>query len=284
MRSQNWSIEKLLEMMRKAVAGDYHARDYSDLELALATVVYELGGGATLYALQKSPFAFPSRNTLVSIRREYQLKITIGEPRMSDIIANIETMFKKVQPGHRKSGMTLSMDEIACDGRLCYLTATDEIAGLCEHATSELSSAKMGTNLEVVRAVRQAVRDGKVHIGQEVLVVAIARNDETDYGARPILIMPTCRRGTYRDAALLIEKVRQAWEISEFGAALHGPIWSIASDGDPKRRPALYIHCMTRELTPRDELHRYLGHLHGLNLCRNTWRDAGLRLQARLQT
>jgi hypothetical protein len=264
-------MEKLLEMIKKAISGEYHARKYSDFECALATVVYELGGAATLYALQKSPFAFPSRNMLAAIRQEYQLKISAsGEPRMSEILANIETMFKHVQPEHQQCGITLSMDEIACDGRLCYLKTTDEIAGLCEHAASEFPSVKMGKNLEVVRAVCQAVHEGKVHVGQEVFVAAFARNDETNYGARPVLVMPTCKRGTYRDSALVIEKLRQAWKISEFGEQLHGPIWSIASDGDPKRRPALYIHCMTRELTPQDDLHKYVGHLPGLNLCTGT--------------
>jgi hypothetical protein len=81
-KRQNWSIEKLLEMIKKAIAGEYHARDYSDFELELATVVYELGGGSTLYALQKSPFAFPSRNTITArVRQEYKLKITIANPR-----------------------------------------------------------------------------------------------------------------------------------------------------------------------------------------------------------
>jgi hypothetical protein len=60
--------------------------------------------------------------------------------------------------------------------------------------------------------------------------------------------------------------LRQAWKISPFGEALHGTIWSIASDGDPKRRPALYLHCMIQELTPADPLYQYVGKLRGMNL------------------
>jgi hypothetical protein len=191
---------------------------------------------------------------------------------MTDILANIETMFANVKPDHRTVGITLSMDEVASDARLCYLTATDEIAGLCEHATAELLlSVKMGTDLTVVRAVRQAVREGKIHIGQEVFVAAFSRNDEEGYGARPVLLIPTCKRGSFKDSALIIEMLRQAWRISPCGEALHGPIWSIASDGDPKRRPALYVHCMTRELTPGDPLFHHLGNLPGMNL----WTGSG---------
>jgi hypothetical protein len=50
-------------------------------------------------------------------------------------------MFKDIRKPCR---ITLSMDRVASDGRL---TATDEIAGLCEHATEELNSVKDGKDL-----------------------------------------------------------------------------------------------------------------------------------------
>ncbi|KAF8055318.1 hypothetical protein FPV67DRAFT_1789064 [Lyophyllum atratum] len=270
-KANSWSMEKLFKMIRQAFEGTYHAKNFSELELDLAAVIYELGGGAALYALQKSPFAFPSRTTILKRRQNFKLCITVGQINMSDILANIETMFKDVLPGHRKAGMTLSMDEVASDGRLCYLPGTDDIAGLCEHAATGVASVKMGEDLNVIRAVTKAVRDGKVHIGQEVFVAAISRNDETDYGAKPVLLMPTCKKGSFRDSALIIEMLRQAWKMSPYGELLHGPIWSIASDGDPKRRPALYLHCMYRELTPADPLFEHLGNLPGLNL----WTGSG---------
>ena len=263
-------------MCQEALDGSYHPRSYSDLELDLATAIYELGGGAALHALHKSPFAFPSRASIIDRRKDFQLRVTVGEVKMSDILANLETMFKDVDPGDRKVGMTLSMDEIACDSRLCYLALTDDIAGLCEHAVSNgLASAKMGANLDVMRTVQQAVRDGRVHVGKEILVVAMARNDELDYGAKPFIVMITCKEGSLQDSALIIEKGRQGWRMSEYGERRHGPILSIASDGDPKRRPALYLHCMVRELTPDDPdtkpLFDIVGGLPGLNL----WTGSG---------
>lgn len=137
-KCQNWSVEQLLERTRMARDGDYHPRNYSQLEIDLATAIYELGGGAALHALHHSPFAFPSRNTIAECRKESRLKIIVGPPKMSDILANINIMFSNVQPGHSKVGMTLSMDEIASDGQLCYLTDTDELAGLCECAAREV--------------------------------------------------------------------------------------------------------------------------------------------------
>jgi hypothetical protein len=261
-----WSAEKLLDKTRKALNGTYHPKNFSDVEFDLATAIYELGGGAALYALQKSPFAFLSRTTLISRRQDFKLCITVGSVKMSDIMKNIETMFKDVKPGHRKAGMTLMMDEVACDGRLCYLADTDEIAGLCEHAGTELPSVKMGKNLDILRAVQRAICDGKVHIAQEVFVAAISRNDDSDYGAKPVLLIPTCKKGSYRDSACVMEMVKQAWKLSPYGEGLHGSFWSIASDGDPKRRPALFQHCMQLELKEGDKLFEYVGQLPGCNL------------------
>jgi hypothetical protein len=113
---------------------------------------------------------------------------------MSDIMANIETMFKDIKPGHMKAGMTLMMDKIACDRRPCYLAETDDIAGLYEHAGTELTSVKMGKNLDVLCTVQRAIRDGKVRVASEVFVAAISRND---YGAKPLFIMTTCKKWPY---------------------------------------------------------------------------------------
>jgi hypothetical protein len=71
-------------------------------------------------------------------------------------------MFKEIRPGHKICGITLSMDKVASDG----LTATDEIAGLCEHATDELASVKMGQNLQ---AVKQAIRMGRFMLDKKSL-------------------------------------------------------------------------------------------------------------------
>src|ERR1700733_8967322 len=107
-------------MVQLPPGGKYLAKGYSDLEYNLATVVYELGGAHCLTALQKSPFALPSRNALFERRQEYRLKITAGKPRMRGLLENIEIVFKNVRPVHKPCGITLSMDEVASDGRLCY--------------------------------------------------------------------------------------------------------------------------------------------------------------------
>ena len=114
------------------------------------------------------------------------------------------------------------MDEVTCDGRPCYLADTDEIGGLCGHAGIELPSVKMGENLDVLHTVQRSIRDNKIYIAKEAFVVAISRSDDGDYGAKPVLLMPTCKKGSYRDSSSVIEKVKQVWRLSPYGQTLHG--------------------------------------------------------------
>ena len=67
----------LLEMVQLLLDRKYLVKSYSNLEYDLTMVVYELGGGHCLTALQKSPFTFPSQNTLLECRQEYKLRITV---------------------------------------------------------------------------------------------------------------------------------------------------------------------------------------------------------------
>ncbi|TFK16713.1 hypothetical protein FA15DRAFT_606525, partial [Coprinopsis marcescibilis] len=205
------------------------------------------------------------QQTLTERRSEYKLQISVGDIQMSDLLYNIEVLFKNVPES--QVGITLCLDEVASDGRLCWIPGTDQIVGVCEHA-SHLETTRMGNDLSVVCTITDAVRHGTVHLGHEILVAAFARNAEEDYGAKPVLILPTCKQGSFKDAALVLEKLKQAWRLSPFGEKMHGPIWSLASNGDPKRRPALYLHCMVREIKPDTdpEIFDLVGSLQGLNL------------------
>ncbi|KAJ7861119.1 hypothetical protein B0H14DRAFT_3619975 [Mycena olivaceomarginata] len=266
-RKEGWSTSKTTNMVWLAIRDLYHPRNYTALDKDLATLVYEYGGDSLLHALHKSPIALPTRFTISDARSKVSLRITVGRPKMRDILQNIEMLFKDIDVGeHGKVLHTLSQDEIAGDGRLCYLEATDEIAGLCEHAAAELDTFKMGTDLTAVRAAALAVRDGRVHIGKEFSVAAISRNAPTGYGAKPIFLMPTCKHSSWQTAALNIQMFVAGWKISPYGEMRLGPLAAIASDGDPNRTAALHLICMEREVKAGDPLYEYVSRLPGLNL------------------
>ncbi|KAJ7620027.1 hypothetical protein B0H17DRAFT_1340775 [Mycena rosella] len=265
-KKEGWSPSKTSEKTALAIKGEYHARNYTEFDIDLAILIYELGGGAALYALNKAPVMLPSRHTIADVRRQHSLRITVGEVKVSDILENIEVLFNDIEPGeYDRVGHTLSQDEIAGDGRLCYLEDTDEIGGLCEHATSRLKTFKMGSDLTSIGDAVKAIRADEIHVGKEFSVAAFSRHAPTDYGAKPVLLMPTCKKGSWQSSAQILQKLIQAWKLSPFGEARHGPLLSVASDGDARRRAALYLVCMHRELPRDDPLYPFLSELAGLN-------------------
>ncbi|KAJ7458447.1 hypothetical protein FB451DRAFT_1406225 [Mycena latifolia] len=264
---EGWSPTKTAEKTQLAIEGKYHPRNYTELDIDLAILIYELGGGAALHALNKPPIMLPSRHTIADIRRQHNLRITVGDVRISDILENIEMLFSDIDAGeYSRVGHTLSQDEIDGDGRLCYLDETDEIAGLCEHANTNLKTFKMGTDLTSIEETVKAIRAGEIHVGKEFSVAAFSRHAPTDYSAKPVFLMPTCKKESAESSAQILQKLIAAWKLSPFGEAKHGPLWSIASDGDATRRVALHLICMHRLLGKDDPLYELLSELAGLNL------------------
>jgi hypothetical protein len=254
-------------MVILAIANKYHARNYTGLDKDLAVLIYELGGGAALYALNKAPISLPSRHTIADERRKISLRVTVGDIKLMEIMANIEMLFKDINVGEHSTVIhTLCQDEIASDGRLCYLDDTDEIAGLCEHANTELETLKMGNDLTAVQAVVKAIREGQVHVGKEFSVAAFAWHAATDYGAKPVLLLPTCKHSSWQTAALNLQKLLACWNFSPYGEILHGPVKNIASDGASDHQRALYYLCMQQEVKPGNPLWEFVGGLPGLNL------------------
>ncbi|KAJ6618014.1 hypothetical protein B0H10DRAFT_2218174 [Mycena sp. CBHHK59/15] len=93
-KKAGWSIEKTMEMALKALRGLYHPRSYTEFEKDLAILIYELGGGAALHALNKSPIMLPSRRAITEIRRNHSLRITVGNVTVSAFMENIEMLFR----------------------------------------------------------------------------------------------------------------------------------------------------------------------------------------------
>ncbi|KAJ7503915.1 hypothetical protein B0H11DRAFT_2352833 [Mycena galericulata] len=249
---EGWGTGKTTAMCQSALEGRYHPKNYTLFHKEFAVLMYELGGGAALHALNKSPYMLPSRHTIAEMRRQQNLRITVGNVKISDILENIEVLFGDLDPGDEgRVGITLSQDEIAGDGRLCYLEETDEIG--------------MGSDTNAAEETVKAIRAGEVHVGKEFSVAAFSRHAPTNYGAKPVLLMPTCKKGSWQSSAQILQKLIHAWKLSPFGEAKHGPLESLASDGEARRRAALYLVCMHKEVKEGDPLFEFLD-LPGLNL------------------
>lgn len=141
-----------------------------------------------------------------------------------------------------------------------------EMAGFCQEHVDLLPSIKVGEDVTNVLEASQAVKERKVHVGKKFICVAISRHAAEKYGAIPIILSATCKRGTVSDSVHLIMTGLRAWKYSVFGESLRGPIWSITSDGDATRRTSLYSICMRWKLSDKCGLYRRLRGCVGLNL------------------
>ncbi|EEB89398.1 hypothetical protein MPER_12506 [Moniliophthora perniciosa FA553] len=275
--NQKWSVPALIKRIKLAISGQYHCKNFTQSDIDLAMLVYELGGGSLLYALNHSPFALPSINTIRPYRREWDLSICVDRPRILQTISNINSMFgphdgkDEVLPQQESSPerpgfVVLSWDEIAIEQRAEYLPETDEIVGGCMEHIGSVKSVAVGTDTSTIEAFAVAIRSGKVDLGHEATVGAVHCHRRRNYGTNPVYLAATCKKRGWRHCVKEIQTTMEAWKLSPFGESLNGPIMTIASDGDSTRRAALFMLLRQKQLSPDDLLLEYLGALCGLNL------------------
>jgi hypothetical protein len=119
-------------------------------------------------------------------------------------------------------------------------------------------TVKVGKDIRTLEAAVEAVKEGKVHIAQEVTVGAIAHLSKTNYGAKPIFMGPTCKKGTWIDCLRQMLTVAEMWKRSPDGAAKHGPLFAVAADGASKNRAAMFVLCMHDEILPGNPLYPFI--------------------------
>lgn len=163
-------------------------------------------------------------------------------------------------------GFTLMVDGIALEERCRYLREHDAVVGLCrEHAGSVKAHWKV-TSLDAVKAIEKALETHDCCHGKEATVVALvpyARHDK--YSAIPLLATASCKQENAEHLAEWLENVIETWHDHPLGERIHGPIKSLATDGDSTYRKAKRTICMKKPLDPNSALGRILYQLPGLN-------------------
>ncbi|KAJ6565382.1 hypothetical protein B0H10DRAFT_2200416 [Mycena sp. CBHHK59/15] len=257
---EGWGRAKLLEQLRLAAEGKYTARNYTQYEIDLTISLYELGGAGAVHAMNHSIFTLPSLNTIQPYRRRRKLVPCVDRVRISNISHNISVLFGAAEPDTK--------DQLAIEQKIEYMPETDQMVGFClKHLkTSGLETVKVGDDIRAVEAAVMSVKEGKVHIAHETSVGAISHLLDRNYGAKPVFLGPTCKKGTWRDSVRTTQIVLEAWKRSHDGEAKHGPILEVSTDGDPGCRLALFLLCMHDEILPGNPLYEFVKNLPGLNL------------------
>lgn len=243
----------------------------------MAALTLHLGGPRLLYALAKG-LGLPSLSTTYRNSHSPELIPSIYSPTSDEVLRNVESMFSlpfssmptaSAAPNTlRKRGFSLLTDEIALEEHPQYSASLDSLVGFCREHSSSLPLSKVSqSSLQCLQSIQDSLRSGACHIAKEATVVALAPFGETDYSARVVMLSGTCKSESDQAHFDVLKAVIDAWNSSPHGAAKHGELWSLATDGEGRRRRAIHRYCYATTLTPESPLHTHLGALPLLNLC-----------------
>ncbi|KAF8594840.1 hypothetical protein BDV93DRAFT_577293, partial [Ceratobasidium sp. AG-I] len=265
-------IKTIIGRIVKAQEGLFSPQNYSQKTFDLIALVLKIGGPRLAFAVSKA-LHLPSISTVRNRLNLPRLLPSIGFPTRNEILKNIESFFGSDIPysiPRLKAGVSLMIDEIAIESRPRYDVILDAVIGICrEHANND-ALQNLSTRSDSLNALldTQALLDsGGCHRATEATMAAIARFGQSDYNPTIIFASGTCKTEKTGDQTRWIDLLLTCWKESPHGGAVHGDIWSVCTDGDSKRRRALFQLCMTSTLPESSDLFRLIGHLPLLNLC-----------------
>ena len=272
------SARGLVLRLQQAIDGVYSPHGgFNQRDLDLAFLVQSIAGPRLLFALQKS-HGFASTTTIQRNTEVPRLLPSVGVPAAEEMRQNITSFLdpsvKPPPPSASFSkipGNILMFDGVALESKCRYCPRRDCVIGLCrEHSknvnprvTSFADIGKMRTAL-----FDEEDNDKKVCFGSDATVVAMASYARSDhYRPVPLIVSPSDKTEKGESLAIWIQTLIDEYNIHIYGKSMHGPIFSIASDGDSSFRKARQILCMKNEIDPSSELGKIVCPLLGMN----TW-------------
>ena len=269
------SPRAVLVQLQQSFLGFYSPRGgFSERDLEISYLVKALGGPRLLYALHKS-HGLASVSTVGRHRVVPRLLTSIGTPSMEEIYDNITVFHAPEQkpppepsangslPGH-----ILMLDGVAIEEKCRYDSTRNAVVGLCrEHGGRVNTSVSSVENLErIAEALDRGPEDGGCCHGKDATVVAIGPYARADhYTPTPIALSASCKAEDAVSLARWLAMVLEVWESHPQGKKLHGPLWSVGSDGESQFRKARHILCMIQEIDPNSVLGQKLRSCLGLN-------------------
>ena len=238
----------------------------SQFDVDLAYLTQSIGGPRLLFAMNRS-FNLPSYRSLMRRQKVPVLAPSVSSPSFPEVNENIEHFFcEQQQPTTATCGHSLLVDGVALEEKCRYLRSTDSIVGICREHGSTLDPHVQSQ--ESLADIEDALHGEKprAHYASEATVAAIAPFRNLSYSAIPVALSGSCKSETGEGMALWLMDLLRAWEGNDDGERRHGPIWSVATDGESTMRSCRFQVCMSQELSPSSPLYPLLCHLHGLDL------------------
>lgn len=238
----------------------------SQFDIDLACLTQSIGGPRLLFAMNRS-FNLPSYRSLMRRQTVPVLVPSLSSPSFLEVNTNIKHFFcEHQQPNTSICGHSLLVDGVALKEKCRYLQSTDSIAGVCrEHgSTLDLHVRSQESLVDAEDALHGETP--RAHYASEATVVAIAPFQNLSYSAIPVAMSGSCKAETGKGMALWLRELIRAWRENEDGEKRHGPLWSVATDGESTMRSCRFQVCMSQEVSPSSPLYPMLHNLYGLNL------------------
>ena len=259
------SAHGLVLHLRQAIEGVYSPRGgFNQQDYDLAFLVQSIAGPQLLYSLQRS-HGFASMMTVQHSTKIPSLLPSVGIPAREEMHENMTSFLNpsiKPPPPLSSSGKIprniLMFDGVALESKCCYCSRRDSVLGLCrEHSKNVDPKVTSFQSVDKIRTAlfKETEADKKVCFGSDTTVVAMAPYACSDhYHPVPLIVLPSDKTEKGEWLALWIWTLIDEYTVHIYGKIMHGPFFSIGSNGDLSFRKARHIICMTDEIDPNSEL------------------------------
>ncbi|EIM85735.1 uncharacterized protein STEHIDRAFT_25295, partial [Stereum hirsutum FP-91666 SS1] len=259
------SIPAIVTQIEQAIKGTYNPRFVSKRTLDISTLIYRIGGRSLLYQMNHA-LGLPSLRTLQHHLSFICIMPTVGNITRHTIDHNLLEVLVKpltsIAGVLHHHGASLLIDEVAIEEAACHFRQFNKVGGLCwKH--SGMVDLVLHTYHSAVNIAKQLAK-GELHLGKEMTVASISFFGSGDSRTYPILAAPTCKQEDASDMAYIFETLIAGY--NKVAAALLGPLWSVATDGDSTRRKAGYHLFVKKPLSPSSPTYTTLVKVLGLNL------------------
>ncbi|KZS97047.1 hypothetical protein SISNIDRAFT_406124, partial [Sistotremastrum niveocremeum HHB9708] len=233
------SITTILERIKLAVNDQYHAKGYTDDDYELEYLCLTLGG-RPLAELAHRTLGLPSLTTAKRHVASKAIRASPSTPTLAEMSENLDcglsehTVVLAAEPV--VLGAQIMIDEIKVTPTLRYDPSNEMILGTCrshsKHCVHEFRT------MAQAEAIRKDLESGKIHLSTEASVIGLgflSKNPRL-YSAHPFVVSGTCKVEEIIDQKGTMERCIEAVELYASTHRLKVQVWSLATDGDSRRR------------------------------------------------
>ncbi|EDR04579.1 uncharacterized protein LACBIDRAFT_330513 [Laccaria bicolor S238N-H82] len=264
--------EAICMKLHCAIEGTYRPHSgWTEREFDTAFLTKAIGGPRLLYALQKAE-GYPSLSTLRKRKPIPELSVSVGKPIISEFSANISAFLgERGRKPSAASQVQIVIDGAAIEEAIRFDFKRKSLLGLCrEHCGNIKTTVDDIQDLHnVAHALDANESDHQLcHYGKDATVLGIAPvTGIENYHVTPLVLASSCKTEKGEQLALWVANFIETYHKHPDGEARHGPIFTIATDGESSFRKLRFIIGLGKETVKQEsDLGKKIFGLPGLNL------------------